>query len=147
MKDLAELKDLLNDQLPYLEEEYGVRVIGIFGSYVRNEHGPDSDLDLLIELDRPPKISLIGLVEMEQYLSEMLGVRVDIAIRKNLKKRAGERIQGWICLDCETGGSATANGLHRDQQPVSRQRMADSQKAATAAGLQRTAWRTLRGVR
>lgn len=92
MKDLAELKDLLNDQLPYLEEEYGVRVIGIFGSYVRNEHGPDSDLDLLIELDRPPKISLIGLVEMEQYLSEVLGVRVDIAIRKNLKKRAGERI-------------------------------------------------------
>ncbi len=92
MKDLAELRDLLNDQLPYLEEEYGARVIGIFGSYVRNEHGPDSDLDLLIELDRPPKISLIGLVEMEQYLSEVLGVRVDIAIRKNLKKRAGERI-------------------------------------------------------
>ena len=92
MKDLKELKRLLRDQAPYLEEEYGVHVIGVFGSYVRNEQGPESDLDVLIELDRPPKISLIGLVELEQYLSEVLGVRVDIAIRKNLRKRTGERI-------------------------------------------------------
>ncbi len=92
MKDLTELKRLLRDQAQYLEKEYGVRVIGVFGSYVRNEQKPESDLDILIELDRPPKISLIGLVELEQYLSEVLGVRVDIAIRKNLKKRTGERI-------------------------------------------------------
>ncbi len=92
MKDLTELKRLLRDQALYLEKEYGVRVIGVFGSYVRNEQKPESDLDILIELDRPPKISLIGLVELEQYLSEVLGVRVDIAIRKNLKKRTGERI-------------------------------------------------------
>ena len=92
MKDLTELKGLLHDQEPYLAEKYGVRVIGVFGSYVRNEQQPESDLDVLIELDRPPKISLIGLVELEQYLSEVLGVRVDIAIRKNLKKRMGERI-------------------------------------------------------
>ena len=92
MKDLTELKRLLHDQTPYLEEKYGVRVIGVFGSYVRNEQGPESDLDILIELDRPPKISLIGLIELEHYLSEVLGVQVDIAIRKNLKKRTGERI-------------------------------------------------------
>ncbi len=92
MKDLTELKGLLHDQAPYLAEKYGVRVIGVFGSYVRNEQRPESDLDVLIELDRPPKISLIGLVELEQYLSEVLGVRVDMAIRKNLKKRTGERI-------------------------------------------------------
>jgi predicted nucleotidyltransferase len=46
----------------------------------------------LIELERPPKISLIGLVELEQYLSDLLGVKVDIAIRTNLKKRIGKRI-------------------------------------------------------
>lgn len=92
MKNLTELKECLNDQAPYLEERYGVRVIGVFGSYVRNEQQPESDLDILIELDRPPKISLIGLVELENYLSDVLGVPVDIAIRKNLKKRIGERI-------------------------------------------------------
>ncbi len=96
MKDLTELKGLLHDQAPHLAEEYGVRVIGVFGSYVRNEQRPESDLDVLIDLDRPPKISLIGLVELEQYLSEVLGVRVDTAIRKNLKKRMGERILGEV---------------------------------------------------
>lgn len=92
MKDLTELRERISDQAPYLKERYGVRVIGVFGSYVRNEQQPESDLDILIELDRPPKISLIGLVELEHYLTDVLGVPVDIAIRKNLKRRIGERI-------------------------------------------------------
>jgi len=66
--------------------------VGVFGSYVRHKQRPDSDLDLLIELDRPPKISLIGLVELEDYLSQVLGVKVDLAIKTNLKKRIGQRI-------------------------------------------------------
>jgi len=69
-----------------------VKIVGVFGSYVRQEQRPDSDLDLLIELDRPPRISLIGLVELEDYLSQMLGVKVDLAIKTNLKKRIGMRI-------------------------------------------------------
>ena len=43
-------------------------------------------------MERPPRISLIGLVEMECYLSELLGVKVDIAIRQNLKPRIGRHI-------------------------------------------------------
>ena len=50
------------------------------------------DLDLLIELERPSRISLIGLIEMEMYLSELLGVKVDVAIKKNLRPRIGRRI-------------------------------------------------------
>jgi uncharacterized protein len=92
MKTLVELQRLLQNEKPFLAENYGVHIIGVFGSYVRNEQQPKSDLDILVELDRPPKISLIGLVELEQYLSEVLGVRVDIAIQKNLKKRIGVRI-------------------------------------------------------
>lgn len=64
----------------------------MFGSYVRQEQRSDSDLDLLIELDRPPKISLIGLVELEDYLTHRLGVKVDLAIKTNLKKRIGIHI-------------------------------------------------------
>jgi uncharacterized protein len=64
----------------------------VFGSYVRQENRPDNDLDLLIELDRQAKISLIGLVELEDYLSQILGVKVDLAIKTNLKKRIGVRI-------------------------------------------------------
>jgi predicted nucleotidyltransferase len=92
MKALAEIKQILREQKPFLAQEYGVKVVGVFGSYVRDEQRADSDLDVLIELERPPKISLIGLVELEQYLSDLLGVKVDVAIRTNLKKRIGKRI-------------------------------------------------------
>lgn len=92
MKSLDEIRQLIRDQKPYLAENYGVTIVGVFGSYVRQEQRPDSDLDILIELDRPPRISLIGLVELEDYLSQLLGVKVDLAIKKNLKRRIGARI-------------------------------------------------------
>ena len=92
MKSLTEIQQTLREQKPYLAEKFGVRIVGIFGSYVRQEQRPDSDLDLLIELDRPPKISLIGLVELEDHLSQILGVKVDLAIKTNLKKRISIRI-------------------------------------------------------
>lgn len=92
MNNFNEIKQTLREQKPYLAERFGVKIVGVFGSYVRQEQRPDSDLDLLIELDRPPKISLIGLVELEDYLSQTLGVKVDLAIKTNLKKRIGKRI-------------------------------------------------------
>ena len=92
MKSLIEIQQILQEQKSYLAEKYGVRIGGMFGSYVRKEQRPDSDLDLLIELGRPPRISLIGLVELEDYLSQVLGIKVDIAIKSNLKKRIGARI-------------------------------------------------------
>jgi predicted nucleotidyltransferase len=92
MKTLSEIKQLLEEQKEYLAAEYGVTIVGVFGSYVRGEQRRDSDVDILIELERPPRISLIGLVELEHYLSDVLGMKVDLAIKKNLRKRIGERI-------------------------------------------------------
>jgi predicted nucleotidyltransferase len=92
MKTLSEIKEVLQAEKPRLADEYGVRVVGVFGSYVRGEQQPDSDIDILIELERPSRISLLGLVELEYYLSERLGTKVDVAIKRNLKKRIGKRI-------------------------------------------------------
>lgn len=58
MKTLAEIQKILQEQKPFLTDRYGIRIVGVFGSYVRQEQRPDSDLDLLIDLDRPPRISL-----------------------------------------------------------------------------------------
>ena len=65
MKTLNEIQQTLRSQQPILKEKYGIQILSVFGSYVRHEQRQDSDLDILIELDRPPKISLIGLVELE----------------------------------------------------------------------------------
>ena len=92
MKKLAEIKQILQAQKPYLYEKYGVTEVGLFGSYVRGEQRPDSDVDILIELTDPPRISLLGLVNLQNFLSDLLGIDADVAIKKNLKKRIGRRI-------------------------------------------------------
>lgn len=83
-KTLTEIKQILQAQKPYLAEKYGVIEIGVFGSYVRGEQRPDSDLDILIELEDPPRISLLDLVDLEYFLSDLLGVKVQTAIKKIL---------------------------------------------------------------
>jgi predicted nucleotidyltransferase len=96
MKNLDEIRRVLQAQKPYLAEKYGVKVIGVFGSYVRGEQRQDSDVDILIELERPARISLIGVVELEGYLSDLLVVEVYLAIQRNLRKRIRRRILGEI---------------------------------------------------
>ena len=92
MRDLNTIRSILSEKKQYLQEKYGIEEIGIFGSYIRGQNNPGSDLDILIELERPPKISLIGVIELEFYLSELLGIKVDLVIKRNLRKRIGKRI-------------------------------------------------------
>jgi predicted nucleotidyltransferase len=91
-RSLAEIKARLQAEKPYLYEKYGVTEIGVFGSYVRGEEKDDSDLDILVELTDPPRISLLGLVDLQYYLSDLLELEVDVALKSNLKKRIGKRI-------------------------------------------------------
>jgi predicted nucleotidyltransferase len=92
MRTLAEIKEILEAQKPYLAQKYGVAEIGVFGSYVRGEQRPGSDVDILIALERPPRIDLIDLISLEYYLSDLLGVKVDVAVKESLRKRIGQRI-------------------------------------------------------
>lgn len=92
MKSLAEIKRVLQAQRAYLAKEYGVAIIGVFGSYVRDEQTAVSDVDILIETGDPPGIDLFDLVRLQNYLTELLNVQADIAIKRNLRKRIGKRI-------------------------------------------------------
>jgi len=82
--------DTLRRTMPSLTERYRVRSLGIFGSYARREEREDSDLDLLVTFDDPP--GLLKFVEMENYLSDLLGVKVDLVMRDALKPYIGEQI-------------------------------------------------------
>lgn len=92
MKTLEDIKRILSSENARLVREYGINIVGVFGSYVRDEQRPSSDIDVLIELEDPPGISLIGLVELEEQLSRRVGIKVDLAIKRNLRKRIGQRI-------------------------------------------------------
>ena len=59
--------------------------VGIFGSYARNEQTEDSDLDILVSFKET--ISLLDLVGLEQELSEILGIKVDLVTERSVNPR------------------------------------------------------------
>jgi hypothetical protein len=89
--NLTTILSTLREQLPLLADRYAVQSLGVFGSYVRNQQRPDSDLDLLVTFHEPP--GLIKYIELEQYLSDLLGVPVDLVMQDALKPHIGRRIR------------------------------------------------------
>lgn len=90
MKTLAEIQCALRDHEQELLLKHKMRVVGIFGSYVRQQQKRGSDLDLLVEFDEPA--SLLALVRAEIYLSKVLGVKVDLIPRQDIRPELRERI-------------------------------------------------------
>ncbi|MEK6681064.1 MAG: nucleotidyltransferase family protein [Nitrospirota bacterium] len=90
MKTFEEIKDLLKKHKEELKEKYGVKEIGIFGSYVRGEQDDESDVDILVEFEKP--MGFIRFMKLENSLSELLGVRVELVTKKALKPYIGQQI-------------------------------------------------------
>ncbi|NOZ60515.1 MAG: nucleotidyltransferase family protein [Calditrichaeota bacterium] len=90
MKKLESLRKILAEHKDELISEYAVAKIGIFGSFVKNEQNENSDLDILVEFEKP--IDLFTFVNFKNYLSDLLGVKVDLVMKKALKPKIGQRI-------------------------------------------------------
>jgi len=89
-RTLEEILDTLRTHMPQLRERHAVRSIGVFGSYARGQQTNRSDLDLLVEFDDPP--GLLEFIALENELSDLLGVKVDLVTRNALRPRIGKRI-------------------------------------------------------
>jgi hypothetical protein len=87
---MERIRQILQNSLPRLKEEYQVRSLGLFGSYVRQEQSPTSDLDVLVSFSEPP--SLLQFIALENYLSDLLGIQVDLVMRDALKPHLGRQI-------------------------------------------------------
>ena len=83
-------RDMLRGQLPHLAARYRVAALGLFGSYLRGTQRADSDLDVLVTFHEAP--SLLRLIELENYLTDLLGVKVDLVLRDSLKPHIGRRV-------------------------------------------------------
>ena len=70
--------------------ERGVKSLRLFGSVARDEAAEGSDVDLLVEFNRPT--GLFGLVRLQRYLGELLGCRVDLTTPGGLRESMRERI-------------------------------------------------------
>ena len=92
MKKIDEIKKKLELHKEELKQRYGIKELGIFGSYVRGEERKDSDLDVLTEFEDGAKIGLLEFISVENYLSDLLGVKVELVEKSALKPRIGRHI-------------------------------------------------------
>jgi predicted nucleotidyltransferase len=73
-------------------EGMGVTSLALFGSVARDEAGPDSDVDILVEIRRP--MGLFGFAAIHLRLEEIFGRRVDLVTEESMRPRYYERIVG-----------------------------------------------------
>ena len=73
---------LLREKYPYLAAEYGVKRVGIFGSYAKGLPDETSDIDIIVEFEYPIGFKFIELVE---YLEHLLGRKVDVLTPAGLR--------------------------------------------------------------
>jgi len=88
--DAREIINVLRRNLPRLKRDFNVGSIQIFGSFLRGGRESANDLDLLVEFEKTP--SLLGFIALENHLSDLLGIKVDLVMKDALRPAIGERI-------------------------------------------------------
>ena len=87
---LAYIEEILRTNKRYLNERYCVKELGIFGSYLHGEQKSRSDLDLLVEFEEP--IGLFDFIRLENELTRLTGIKVDLVLKDALKPRIKDRV-------------------------------------------------------
>ncbi len=95
-KSFDKIRKILKEHKKELMEKYGVKEIGIFGSYVRGEARENSNVDILVEFEKP--IGFFKFLELEEYLSNLIGKKVDLVSKKALKPHIGKFILKEVVL-------------------------------------------------
>ncbi len=85
---------ILKQKNAELKKQFGVKSLLLFGSVARNEAATASDVDLLVEFNRP--VGYFGLFALQDYLEKLLGCRVDIGTPNSLKPYVRERVMGEL---------------------------------------------------
>jgi hypothetical protein len=90
VKTLEEIKVIIAKHEDEIKGKYGLKEIGIFGSYVKGKQEETSDVDILVEFEKP--VSLLQIVSLENYLSDIVGIKVDVVPKKNIRAELKESI-------------------------------------------------------
>ncbi len=87
---------ILQEHQDEFTDRYGVKSLALFGSVARDEATEGSDVDLLVEFDRP--IGLFGLLTLQNHLEKLLYCSVDVGTRDSLKTRLRSQVL-TECID------------------------------------------------
>jgi predicted nucleotidyltransferase len=92
MQDVEGIKRTLLRHKAELRKRFKVKSIGVFGSYVRGVQKRGSDVDVLVEFEEDAEIGFFKFLDLEEFLSHLLGVKVDLVMKDALKPYIGKRI-------------------------------------------------------
>ena len=81
--NLTHIITKLRQELPYIQKEFDVNEIELFGSYLRQEQNSKSDVDLLVTFKKTP--GLFKFLKLENYLSDILKIKVDLVLKDSIK--------------------------------------------------------------
>jgi uncharacterized protein len=90
MKTLDEIKSIVAQHMDILKARYNVKEIGVFGSYVRGKPRGKSDIDILVTFRK--SVDFIEFLKLEEYLSALLELQVDLVTKNALKPYIGRQI-------------------------------------------------------
>jgi uncharacterized protein len=90
---LAEIKKILEQMKPELAQRFHVQSIGLFGSVVREDFTADSDIDIIVDFNRPVGIEFIDLAD---YMEHRLQKKVDLVSKNGIKNKYFKAIEGEI---------------------------------------------------
>lgn len=87
---IQRIRDIINKNRKFLEQEYRIKSISIFGSFARNEVRANSDIDILVEFNELP--DMFEFIKLEQFLEQLLETKVDLVTKKALKPLIKDKI-------------------------------------------------------
>ncbi len=85
------ITETLKNNLRFIQNNFQVTNIGIFGSYIREEATEESDLDVLVEFEKGHK-DFFNYVRLKNYLEGLFGLKVDLILKDAVKAQLKERI-------------------------------------------------------
>ena len=93
VNQLNDIKQVLQQLKPELVQKFHVQTIGIFGSAVRDDFSPVSDVDIIVDFSQPVGIEFIDLAD---YIEAQLQKKVDLVSRNGIKDKYFKAIEGEI---------------------------------------------------
>ena len=89
--NIKQIKTKLEEKKSYLEENFHIKEIGMFGSFIRGKQTEISDIDILVSFEKKHK-NFFNYMRLKHYLKNLLGREVDLVIKEAVKPRLKERI-------------------------------------------------------
>jgi uncharacterized protein len=87
---IEQIKAMLHKQGSFIHKTFKIKILGVFGSYARNESTMESDLDILVCYDEDT--TLFNKIELQHYLEELFGIKVDLVAEEYIKPSHYESI-------------------------------------------------------